>query len=301
MSRIITDWDAIVSYMNDEIREDLHHELCPCSEAEFLEAYLKREKDVEGEDLRGILDNEFDIDGEALEAFFAEQKAIAEAEAEKTFNFVFEGFEDGNVLRAETENSIIKATCEVPEGASEEYGYLTLKKAILDEIGALGLELVFLYEENSIPGTPFEEDASADADVDLFIDLNIPLYRIIDRVGDGDVFESGIYTDKDKAIADCQSEWDTLAEHDKKRRSQHYVAQYDSFEDAQEVLADHEIVYDSMTSWADNLLNYTGLNRKDFCVKYNIPYGSFEKWQYGTRDCPEYVKELLSRVVKIDF
>lgn len=217
-----------------------------------------------------------------------------------TFNFVFEGFEDGNVLRAETENSIIQATCEVPEGASEEYGYLTLKKAILNEIGSLNLDLHFLYEEEGYDAS-FEEDASADADVDLFIDLNIPLYRIIDRIGDGDVFESDIYTDKDAAISDCESEWDTLTEHDKKRRSQHYVAEYDCLEDAQEVLADHNCVYDSMVGWADNLLNYTGLNRKEFCTKYNIPYGTFEKWQYGSRECPEYVKELLERVVKIDF
>lgn len=219
----------------------------------------------------------------------------------ETFNFVFEGFEDGNVLRAETDDSIIRAICEVPEGASEEYGYLTLKKAILDEIGALGLDFHFLYEEDSIPDAPFEEDASADVDVDLFIDLNVSLYRIIDRVGEGDVFESIIYTDKDMAIADCQSEWDALTEHDRQRRSAHYVAEYDNLEDAVDVLADHNIVYDSMVGWADNLLNYTGLNRKQFCARYNIPYGSFEKWQYGTRDCPEYVRELLERVVKLDF
>ncbi len=241
--RIIKEWDAIVSYMNDEIRESLHHELCPCTESEFLEAYLKREKDVEGEDLRGILDNEFDIDGEALEAFFAEQKAIAEAEAEKTFDFVFNGFEDGNALWAETDKSKIQATCNVPDGASEQYGYLTLKEAILDEIGNLGFNLNFIYEEDA-PGTPFEEDASADEDVDLFVDINMPFYRIIDRIGDGDVFESKIYIDKAEAIVDCQSEWDHLAQHDKERTSAHYVAEYDCYDDAKEVLADHNVAYD---------------------------------------------------------
>lgn len=54
-------------------------------------------------------------------------------------------------------------------------------------------------------------------------------------------------------------------------------------------------------TWANNLLKRTGLNRAQFCKKYNVPYGTFEKWQYGTRECPRYVKELFERVVKIDF
>lgn len=201
MSRIITDWSAIVSYMNDELREDLHHDLAPCTEAEFLKAYLEREKDFEGEDLKGILENEFNIDDAALQDFF---------------------------------NGVM-------------------------------------------------------------------YYRILSRVGDGDVFESKIYTNKAEAVRDCQSEYDCLTEHDKKRYSEYYVAEYDCLADAEEVLADHNSIYSALSCWCDNLLTYTGLNRTQFCKKYNIPYGSFEKWQYGTRECPEYVKELLSRVVKIDF
>ena len=30
-------WDAIVTYMNDDIREDVHFDLAPCSEEEFLD------------------------------------------------------------------------------------------------------------------------------------------------------------------------------------------------------------------------------------------------------------------------
>lgn len=36
-------WDAIVTYMNDDIREDVHFDLAPCSEEEFLDEYVKRD------------------------------------------------------------------------------------------------------------------------------------------------------------------------------------------------------------------------------------------------------------------
>ena len=34
------DWETIVHYMDDEIRETLHSYLTPCKEEEFLRAYL---------------------------------------------------------------------------------------------------------------------------------------------------------------------------------------------------------------------------------------------------------------------
>lgn len=34
-------YNAAVELMDDEIREKLHQELAPCSEAEFLEAYME--------------------------------------------------------------------------------------------------------------------------------------------------------------------------------------------------------------------------------------------------------------------
>ena len=36
--------------MDDEIREDLHRELAPCSDLEFLEAYMQRHFEKYGED-----------------------------------------------------------------------------------------------------------------------------------------------------------------------------------------------------------------------------------------------------------
>ena len=40
-------WDAIVTYMNDDIREDVHFDLAPCSEEEFLDEYVKRDPEFE--------------------------------------------------------------------------------------------------------------------------------------------------------------------------------------------------------------------------------------------------------------
>lgn len=36
----VYDMDVISSYMDDEIREDLHTEMAPCSGQEFVNAYL---------------------------------------------------------------------------------------------------------------------------------------------------------------------------------------------------------------------------------------------------------------------
>lgn len=34
-------WDVIVNFMDDETRENVHMELAPCTEAEFLTRYLE--------------------------------------------------------------------------------------------------------------------------------------------------------------------------------------------------------------------------------------------------------------------
>lgn len=38
-------WDFIVNMMDDEIRESVHDDFAPCTEAEFLGEYLKRAND----------------------------------------------------------------------------------------------------------------------------------------------------------------------------------------------------------------------------------------------------------------
>lgn len=38
-------WDAVVAMMDDDIREEVHSDLAPCTELEFLKEYLKRAKE----------------------------------------------------------------------------------------------------------------------------------------------------------------------------------------------------------------------------------------------------------------
>lgn len=48
----------IASYMDDEIREDLHAAMAPCEPEGFLEEYIKRDPGF-----KGLLGNEFGIVG----------------------------------------------------------------------------------------------------------------------------------------------------------------------------------------------------------------------------------------------
>lgn len=48
--------DVIATYMDDNVREQLHTELSPCSPIEFLRAYLATN---DGDNLREILAQEF--------------------------------------------------------------------------------------------------------------------------------------------------------------------------------------------------------------------------------------------------
>ena len=58
MEQIAEDkWEIVTSYMNDEIREDLHGDLAPCSRAEFFLAYEERDPE-----LAAWLREEFEIE-----------------------------------------------------------------------------------------------------------------------------------------------------------------------------------------------------------------------------------------------
>ena len=48
--------ENISTYMNDDIREELHFKLAPCSNRTFLKAYCKRDPEF-----TELLKNEFDI------------------------------------------------------------------------------------------------------------------------------------------------------------------------------------------------------------------------------------------------
>ena len=43
----------------------------------------------------------------------------------------------------------------------------------------------------------------------------------------------------------------------------------------------------------------TGLSRKDFCEKFDIPYRTMTEWELGHRNAPPYVLRLLSYFVSM--
>ncbi len=43
----------------------------------------------------------------------------------------------------------------------------------------------------------------------------------------------------------------------------------------------------------------TGLNRKEFCEKFEIPYRTMTEWELGYRSAPPYVLRLLSYYVEM--
>lgn len=54
--------EVIASYMDDEIREELNFKMSPCTNEEFLKAYVERVPDFSE-----LLENEFSIDIEVID------------------------------------------------------------------------------------------------------------------------------------------------------------------------------------------------------------------------------------------
>ena len=44
------DYEVVVEYMDDDIREYLHHQLAPCSAQYFYDEYVKMHKEIHGEE-----------------------------------------------------------------------------------------------------------------------------------------------------------------------------------------------------------------------------------------------------------
>ena len=44
----------------------------------------------------------------------------------------------------------------------------------------------------------------------------------------------------------------------------------------------------------------TGMNRKEFCEYFGIPYRTVTEWERGTRKMPDYVLRLLTYRVKME-
>lgn len=86
----------------------------------------------------------------------------------RILKFQFEATEDGNVLWAENDIIKVVATCKVPEGASEDYGYISLKNKIIKSIHNRNYGMVFFpYDEQE---DKLADDSRADVDVDINIE-----------------------------------------------------------------------------------------------------------------------------------
>lgn len=77
-------FEAIVAYMNDEIREKAHAELAPCTETEFLKRYLELD-----EEFYNLLNSEFSIPlYDDIEVAEFDQNAYIREYNEKTYSRV---------------------------------------------------------------------------------------------------------------------------------------------------------------------------------------------------------------------
>ena len=44
----------------------------------------------------------------------------------------------------------------------------------------------------------------------------------------------------------------------------------------------------------------TGMNRKEFCEYFDIPYRTVTEWERGTRNAPDYVLRLMAYYVRME-
>ena len=44
----------------------------------------------------------------------------------------------------------------------------------------------------------------------------------------------------------------------------------------------------------------TGMNRKEFCEYFHIPYRTVTDWEHGTRHAPDYVLRLLEYYIRME-
>ena len=44
----------------------------------------------------------------------------------------------------------------------------------------------------------------------------------------------------------------------------------------------------------------TGMNRKEFCEYFEIPYRTVTEWERGTRNAPDYVLRLMAYYVRME-
>ncbi|MCR4705253.1 MAG: helix-turn-helix domain-containing protein [Lachnospiraceae bacterium] len=55
----------------------------------------------------------------------------------------------------------------------------------------------------------------------------------------------------------------------------------------------------TFSSKMKELRESTGLNRKEFCKKFDIPYRTMTEWELGHRNAPPYVLRLLTYYIQM--
>ena len=56
---------------------------------------------------------------------------------------------------------------------------------------------------------------------------------------------------------------------------------------------------DAFSTKMKELRESTGLNRKEFCEKFEIPYRTMTEWELGHRNAPPYVLRLLTYYINM--
>lgn len=79
--------------------------------------------------------------------------------------------ENGNYFEGENEEIRIFAEIEVPEGASEDYGYLDLKDAVVERLTEMGIGLDGIEFQYDGQEQFLEEDARTGEDV--YVDISL--------------------------------------------------------------------------------------------------------------------------------
>lgn len=104
----------------------------------------------------------------------------SEEKEKKLIKMQFESGNDLRCLRGKSEKMLIYAECDAPKGASRDYGYITMKKAILKQLTEEEKEhITFCYDRME---KYLYDDAEADCSVEVGIrrapDPLIAAYKI---------------------------------------------------------------------------------------------------------------------------
>ncbi len=127
----------------------------------------------------------------------------------------FEAFDGGNILWGEDNNVRIRATVKVPAGASEDYGYKSLKNAVIDKVASYADSIQFPYDNQEQYISDDAKEGTPDIDIDpadgfmLFED-----YGLLEWI-DPEEYYAGPWTLYDRATGHDGEQYDIILRTDK--------------------------------------------------------------------------------------